>query len=159
MIGSPPPSGMKKLVPKFRSIIRYTSATVITGKASSRSTWTTKLIHTNIGIRSIFMPGARRFTIVTKKFSAAGIEAIPRIWRPMTKKKMLSAGEEAAAVAGIAIPLAAARVVGSGGLLLDGALAAGAIIAVGLVRVHGRIEGWKLVLVLIAIFALVSVAR
>ena len=28
-----------------------------------------------------------------------------------------------------------------------------------IVRVHGRIEGWKLVLVLIAVFALVSVAR
>ena len=64
-----------------------------------------------------------------------------------------------AAVAGIAIPLAAARVVGSDGLLLDGALGAGALIAVGLVRVHGRVEGWKLVLVLIAVFALVSVIR
>jgi hypothetical protein len=27
------------------------------------------------------------------------------------------------------------------------------------VRVHGRVEGWKLVLVLIAVFALVSVIR
>ena len=33
------------------------------------------------------------------------------------------------------------------------------LIAIGLVRVHGRVEGWKLVLVLIALFALVSVAR
>jgi hypothetical protein len=49
--------------------------------------------------------------------------------------------------------------VGSDGLLLDGALASAALIAVGLVRVHGRVEGWKLVLVLIAVFALVSVVR
>ena len=33
------------------------------------------------------------------------------------------------------------------------------IVAAGLVRLHGRVEGWKLVLVLIAVFALVSVAR
>jgi mannose/fructose/N-acetylgalactosamine-specific phosphotransferase system component IID len=64
-----------------------------------------------------------------------------------------------AAVAGIAIPLTVARVVGPSRMLLDGALIVGAIIAGGLVRVHGRVEGWKLVLVLIALFALVSVAR
>jgi hypothetical protein len=34
-----------------------------------------------------------------------------------------------------------------------------ALIAVGLVRLHGRVEGWKLALVLIAVFALVSVIR
>jgi hypothetical protein len=28
-----------------------------------------------------------------------------------------------------------------------------------LVRLHGRVEGWKLSLVLIALFALISVAR
>jgi len=59
----------------------------------------------------------------------------------------------------VAIPLAAARVVGRDGLLLDFVLAASALIAVALVRVHGRVEGWKLVLVLIALFALVSVIR
>ena len=64
-----------------------------------------------------------------------------------------------AGVAGVAIPLAGSRVVGHGRVHVAAALAAGAVIAVLLVRVHGRIEGWKLVLVLIALFALVSVAR
>jgi hypothetical protein len=32
-------------------------------------------------------------------------------------------------------------------------------VALLLVRLHGRVEGWKLALVLIALFALLSVAR
>ena len=84
---------MKKWVPKWRSIIRKTSATVITGKASSSRVWVMKLIQTNIGIRSIFIPGARRFTMVTKKLIAAAIEAMPRICRPSTQKSVLSPGE------------------------------------------------------------------
>jgi hypothetical protein len=38
-------------------------------------------------------------------------------------------------------------------------LAAATLIAIVLVRLHGRVEGYKLALVLIALFALVSVAR
>ena len=54
----------------------------------------------------------------------------------------------------------AQQFVDGGTVFLDeGALGAAAVIAVGLVRVHGRVEGCKLVLVLIAVFALVSVIR
>jgi mannose PTS system EIID component len=88
-----------------------------------------------------------------------GLAVASALANPVRRSGPAYMARAAAAVAGIAIPLAAARVVGSDGLLLDGALAAGALIAVGLVRVHGRIEGWKLVLVLIALFALVSVIR
>jgi mannose PTS system EIID component len=88
-----------------------------------------------------------------------GLAVANALANPVLRSGPAYMARAAAAVAGIAIPLAAARVVGSDGLLLDGALAAGALIAVGLVRVHGRIEGWKLVLVLIALFALVSVIR
>ncbi len=70
--GSPPPDGTKKWVPKNRSNMSRISATVITGKASSSRTWVMKLIHTNIGIRISFMPGARRLMIVTKKLTAGG---------------------------------------------------------------------------------------
>ena len=52
-----------------------------------------KLIQTNIGIRIIVMPGARRLTIVTKKLTAAASDATPRIWRPMFQKSTLSPGE------------------------------------------------------------------
>ena len=57
-----------------------------------------KLIQTNIGMRMSVMPGARRFTIVTKKLSAAASDAMPRIWRPMTQKSTLSPGEYCFAV-------------------------------------------------------------
>ena len=52
-----------------------------------------KLIQTNIGIRIIRMPGARRLTMVTKKLTAAASDAMPRIWMPTTQKSTLSPGE------------------------------------------------------------------
>lgn len=88
-----------------------------------------------------------------------GLAVASALANPVLRNGPAYIARAAAAVAGVAIPLAAARVVGSEGLLLDGALASGALIAVALVRVHGRVEGWKLVLVLIAVFALVSVIR
>ncbi len=88
-----------------------------------------------------------------------GLAVASALANPVLRNGPAYIARAAAAVAGIAIPLAAARVVGSDGLLLDSALGAAALIAVGLVRVHGRVEGWKLVLVLIAVFALVSVIR
>jgi PTS system mannose-specific IID component len=88
-----------------------------------------------------------------------GLAVASALANPVLRSGPAYIARAAAAVAGVAIPLAAARVVGSEGLLLDGALASAALIAVALVRVHGRVEGWKLVLVLIAVFALVSVIR
>jgi PTS system mannose-specific IID component len=88
-----------------------------------------------------------------------GLAVASALANPVLRNGPAYIARTAATLAGIAIPLAAARVVGSDGLLLDGALGAAALIAVGLVRVHGRVEGWKLVLVLIAVFALVSVIR
>jgi PTS system mannose-specific IID component len=65
----------------------------------------------------------------------------------------------AAFVAGIGLPLALLRVIGPGrallGLVLIGA-GAGALL---IVRLHGRIEGWRLALGLLAAFVLFSVAR
>jgi PTS system mannose-specific IID component len=88
-----------------------------------------------------------------------GLAVASALANPVLRNGPAYIARAAAAVAGVAIPVAASRIVGSDGLILAGALAGGAVIAVGLVRVHGRIEGWKLVLVLIALFALVSVAR
>jgi PTS system mannose-specific IID component len=88
-----------------------------------------------------------------------GLAVAGALANPVLRKGPAWIARAAAAVAGIAIPLTVGRVVGPSRLLLDGALIAGAVIAIGLVRVHGRVEGWKLVLVLIALFALVSVAR
>ena len=88
-----------------------------------------------------------------------GLAVASALGNPVLRNGPAYIARAAATVAGIAIPVTDSRVVGSDGFTLAGALVAGAIIAVGLVRLHGRIEGWKLVLVLIAVFALVSVAR
>ena len=66
---------------------------MITGNASSSSTWVMKLIQVNIGIRISFMPGARMLTMVTKKLTAAASDAMPRIWRPSIQKSTFRPGE------------------------------------------------------------------
>ena len=78
---------------------------------------------------------------------------------PVLRQGPAHVARAAAAAAGLAIPLAAARVVGGSASVLAPALGAIGILAVLLVRLHGRVEGWKLSLVLIALFALISVAR
>jgi mannose PTS system EIID component len=88
-----------------------------------------------------------------------GLAVASALANPVLRQGPAYIARAAAAVAGVAIPLAASRILGFRGPLFVGALACGAVIAVGLVRLHGRVEGWKLVLVLIALFALVSVAR
>jgi predicted lipid-binding transport protein (Tim44 family) len=88
-----------------------------------------------------------------------GLAVASALANPVLRQGPAYIARAAAAVAGVAIPLAASRILGFGGPLFVGALASGALIAVALVRLHGRVEGWKLVLVLIALFALVSVAR
>ncbi len=55
----------------------------MTGRANSSRNETTSVIHTKTGIRSMVMPGARSFRIVTMKLIAATSEASPRIWRPI----------------------------------------------------------------------------
>jgi cyanate permease len=62
-------------------------------------------------------------------------------------------------MAGLAVPLTVARLLGHHVALLGIVLGSAALAAALLVRFHGRVEGYKLALVLIALFALVSVAR
>jgi mannose PTS system EIID component len=88
-----------------------------------------------------------------------GLAVASALGNPVLRQGPAYIARAAAAVAGIAIPLAAARIVGGDRFLLGGVLLGGALVAAALVRLHGRVEGWKLVLVLIAVFALVSVAR
>ena len=65
----------------------------------------------------------------------------------------------ASAAAGVALPRVALRLLGRFSADLGVVLAVAVLTAVLLVRLHGRVEGWKLALVLIALFALVSVVR
>ena len=58
------------------------------------------------------------------------------------------------------LPLAAWAAIGGTATVVTIVVLVGAVlISILLVRVHGRVEGYKLSLVLIALFALLSVAR
>jgi hypothetical protein len=65
----------------------------------------------------------------------------------------------AALAAGVALPIALGRVIGPGRTLLGEVLVGVAVGAVIIVKLEGKIEGWRLALGLLALFVLVSVAR
>jgi hypothetical protein len=68
-------------------------------------------------------------------------------------------GRLAALAAGVAMPLALGRIIGPGRSLMGLVLAGVVVGSVILVRLQGRIEGWRLALYLLAVFALISVLR
>ena len=88
-----------------------------------------------------------------------GLGVAPALGNPVFRRGPAHLARAAAAAAGVAIPLTVAHVVAGDSALLALVLVGGAATAVLLVRLHGRVEGWKLSLVLIALFALISVAR
>jgi PTS system mannose-specific IID component len=88
-----------------------------------------------------------------------GLAVAPALGNPLLRRGPAHVARAAAAAAGIAIPLAAARLLDAGASLLAIVLVGAALLSILLVRVHGRIEGYKLALVLIALFALLSVVR
>lgn len=88
-----------------------------------------------------------------------GLSVASALANPVLRQGPHHVARAAAATAGVAVPLAAARLLGHHVTELSFVLGASAVAAVVLVRLHGRVEGYKLALVLIALFALVSVAR
>ena len=88
-----------------------------------------------------------------------GLGVASALGNPVFRRGPAHVARAAAAVAGLAIPLTAAHAVSGTASLLALVLLGAAAAAVMLVRLHGRVEGWKLSLVLIALFALISVAR
>ena len=88
-----------------------------------------------------------------------GLAVAPALGNPLLRRGPAHVARAAAAAAGVALPLTAARVLHDGPRLLAIVLVGASVISVALVRLHGRVEGYKLALVLIALFALLSVAR
>ena len=88
-----------------------------------------------------------------------GLGVASALGNPVLRQGPTHLARAAAAMAGVALPLTAARLLGHHVALLGGVLGASALASVLLVRLHGRVEGYKLALVLIALFALVSVVR
>ena len=88
-----------------------------------------------------------------------GLGVASALGNPVLRQGPTHLARAAAALAGVAVPLTAARLLGHHIALLGGVLGAAALASVLLVRLHGRVEGYKVALVLIALFALVSVVR
>src|SRR3954447_6265193 len=76
-IGSPPPAGWKKVVPKLRSVSSIVIAPARTGNASSNRNAVTKIDQTNSGMRCKVMPGARMLKIVVMKLIELMIDEAP----------------------------------------------------------------------------------
>jgi PTS system mannose-specific IID component len=88
-----------------------------------------------------------------------GLGVATALANPVLRGGPAHVARAAAAAAGVALPLTAAQVVSARGSVVAVVLVAAALTAAVIVRFHGRVEGYKLALVLIALFALVSVAR
>jgi PTS system mannose-specific IID component len=88
-----------------------------------------------------------------------GLRVADALAHPVLRKGPQVIGMLAALIAGIAIPLAAREVVGGGRQLSSGiiilAMAGGVLLA----RLGGRVEGWRISLVVLAVFVLFSVIR
>jgi PTS system mannose-specific IID component len=88
-----------------------------------------------------------------------GLGVAQSLGNPVLQQAPPQLGRIAATLAGVALPLALSRVIGPGEVLLGGTLAGVLAGAVFLASLHGRAEGWKLSIVMLAAFTLYSVIR
>ena len=75
--GSPPPAALKKEVPKKRSVSSIVTAPASTGIAAISRNAVISQVHTNSGMRSRVIPGARMLSIVTMMLIAPMIDDMP----------------------------------------------------------------------------------
>ncbi len=78
--GSPPPAALKKLVPKNLSVSSMVTAPASTGITAISRNAVISQLHTNSGIFSRSMPGARRLRMVAMMLIAPMIELMPIRW-------------------------------------------------------------------------------
>jgi PTS system mannose-specific IID component len=88
-----------------------------------------------------------------------GLRVASALGNPVLRHGPQQIARLAALATGFAIPLALYRVIGPGRVLLGGVLASVILGALILVRLHARIEGWRLALAVLSAFALFSVAH
>ena len=88
-----------------------------------------------------------------------GMRVAQALGNPVLRQGPQYIARAAALMAGVALPLALHRIIGDGPALTGGVLAAVALGAVVLARLHGRVEGWRVALGVLAAFVLYSVAR
>lgn len=88
-----------------------------------------------------------------------GLRVAPALAHPLLRRGPQEIGRATAFAAGVALPLAFSRVIGPGRFVLGGTLLAVVAGAVLVIRLEGRLEGWRLALLALIGFALFSVAR
>lgn len=88
-----------------------------------------------------------------------GLAVAQSLGHPMLQQAQPRLGKVAAVLAGLALPLAINRIIGSSDLLLFGTLAGSLAGAVILTVLHGRAEGWKVSVGVLTVFVLYSVLR
>jgi mannose PTS system EIID component len=88
-----------------------------------------------------------------------GMKVASALGEPILRKSPPHIAQVAALVGGLALPLALDQVIGPGRALFGIVLAGVAFGGLVLARLHGRIEGWKVAVGLLAMFVLYSVAR
>jgi PTS system mannose-specific IID component len=87
-----------------------------------------------------------------------GLRVAQALGHPVLRQGPVQVARATAIAAGVALPLVLSRIIGSGRAHTVEVLAAVAIGAVILARLHGRVEGWRIALGVLAAFVLYSVA-
>jgi PTS system mannose-specific IID component len=87
-----------------------------------------------------------------------GLGVATALGNPLLRQAPPHIARAAALVAGFAVPLALNSIIGPGRGLFGVVLIGSAVGALVLIRLHGRAEGWPIALVLLALFAIYSVA-
>jgi PTS system mannose-specific IID component len=85
---------------------------------------------------------------------ALGLKVAQALALPLFRRGPERLSQAASLVGGAALPLALDRAIGPGRNLLGATLVLVVVVAVGLARLHGRLDGWRLALTLLAIFTL-----
>lgn len=88
-----------------------------------------------------------------------GLKVATALGNPVLRRGPQQIGRLAALATGVAIPLALGRIIGPGRNLIGIVLICVALGSILIVRVQGKIEGWRLSLLVLAGFALFSVIR
>lgn len=86
-----------------------------------------------------------------------GLRVAQALANPVLRRGPQAIAPLAAFAVGLGVPLAMARIIGPGRAVLGIVLVAAALGALLIVRLHGRVEGWRLALAVLVVLALVSV--
>lgn len=147
------------------------------GSVGDRLVWAGWLPFCSLASLAIFGLGASTFAVVSfflLSYNAGhlglrlwglqtgwkhGLNVASALGNPVLRRGPQQIGRLAALATGIAIPLAIGRVIGPGRNLIGGVLIGVALGSVLIVRLRNRVEGWRLSLVVLAVFVLLSVIR